>query len=45
MLNAVFPSAAEREHVIKAYRADQARSRTLSRPAQHLAAHLASVSP
>jgi uncharacterized protein YndB with AHSA1/START domain len=40
-LHAVFPSAAERERVIKAYRADQGALETLSRLAQHLAEHLA----
>jgi uncharacterized protein YndB with AHSA1/START domain len=44
-LHAVFPSAAERERVIKAYRADQGALETLSRLAQHLAEHLAGVSP
>jgi uncharacterized protein YndB with AHSA1/START domain len=36
-LHAVFPSAAEREHVIKGYRADQGALETLSRLADHLA--------
>jgi len=41
----VFPSAAARERVIKAYRADQGALETLSRLAQHLAERLARVSP
>jgi uncharacterized protein YndB with AHSA1/START domain len=36
-LHAVFPSAAERERVIKAYRADKGAIETLSRLADHLA--------
>ena len=36
-LHAVFPSAAERERVIKAYRADKGALETLSRLADHLA--------
>ena len=36
-LHAVFPSAAERERVIKAYRADKGAVETLSRLADHLA--------
>jgi uncharacterized protein YndB with AHSA1/START domain len=36
-LHAQFPSAAERERVIKAYRADQGAIETLSRLADHLA--------
>jgi uncharacterized protein YndB with AHSA1/START domain len=36
-LHAQFPSAAARERVIKAYRADQGASETLSRLADHLA--------
>jgi hypothetical protein len=35
-LNAQFASAAERERVIKAYRADQGAIETLSRLADHL---------
>ena len=43
--HAVFPSAAERERVIKAYRADKGAVETLSRLAEHLADHLAKLTP